>query len=488
MDLLDEWVQEALDAIEYANGPVDSTWGSVRAANGHPEPFNVRLVGIGNENSGPEYDKRYAVFYKAFKERYPEIETIACADVKSAPIDIIDHHYYVVPDWFMAHSDLYDDADRQGPKIFVGEYAANQSVGQGNLAAALSEAAFMAGMERNGDIIDMAAYAPLFQHEEDRAWPVNLIVFNNSEVYGLPSYHVQKMFAENSVDRVQPLTIDAPGRAVKALEQGTIGLGTWATRAEFKDIVVTSGDEILYETSADKAPKDWRFLKGGEWQAKPGSIVQDGAPDDPLALALAGAADWTDYSLRLKARKLSGDEGFLIAFRAGDEGNLFWWNLGGWGNASHGLERTVSGSKSRVGHGVTGRIETDRWYDIRIDVTGQRIQCWLDGELIHDVKDEIKPIPTMVAVAGRDEASGQWVVKVVNYSVEARSTKITLENVGEGSFAGEVITLVSGSLLDENTFEQPEKVSAQSQAFGPVEAEFDYEFPPYSLTILRLGQ
>ncbi|MBN2296176.1 MAG: hypothetical protein JXM70_27340 [Pirellulales bacterium] len=207
LDELGPWIEDALDAIEYANGPVESEWGGRRAANGHPEPFGLKMLGIGNENWGASYHERYKKFYSAIKKRYPQMELIATENVPGAAVDIIDHHYYRTPDWFASHVKLYDSADRKGPKIFVGEYAANRKAGKGNLRAALGEASFMIGLERNSDIVVMAAYAPLFVNVHDRRWPVDLIGFDNSRCYGTPSYYVQKLFAHSRPDRTVVVSV-----------------------------------------------------------------------------------------------------------------------------------------------------------------------------------------------------------------------------------------------------------------------------------------
>src|SRR5262249_28259509 len=159
------YIQDALDAIEYANGPAASKWGSLRARAGHPAPFNLKYLEIGNENGGKAYNERYALFFKAIKDRYPQVQLIAnvwhgTPDPKTC--EILDEHYYSSPDFFISHFRKYDSYDRSGPKVYVGEYAVTQDCGLGNLAGALGEAVFMAGMERNSDVVKMASYAPLF--------------------------------------------------------------------------------------------------------------------------------------------------------------------------------------------------------------------------------------------------------------------------------------------------------------------------------------
>jgi alpha-N-arabinofuranosidase len=221
MDQLGPYVQDALDLIEFANGSADSKWGKVRADMGHPRPFNMEMIGIGNEQWGPQYIERYKVFAKAIKARYPDMQLIAAtgSDATIFPNgqaeieylwshwrklkpEIVDEHFYRQPEWFLENVDFYDKYDRRGPKLFVGEYAA-QSVGVGspdnrnNLKCALYEAAFMIGMEHNADLVRTTCYAPLFGHEDAWQWRPDLIWFDNLNVYGSANYYVQQLFSLN---------------------------------------------------------------------------------------------------------------------------------------------------------------------------------------------------------------------------------------------------------------------------------------------------
>jgi len=195
----DWWLQNALDGIEYICGDVTTTWGAKRAEDGHPAPFNLRYVEIGNENSGDLYAVRYKKFREVIAQKYPNLELIADERVEGAQYDLADDHYYVAPAQFPALCGKYDGP---GEKVYVGEYACNQDVGYGNLLGAISDATFMTHMENCCDRVRIASYAPLFCNDNDRKWPVNLINFDRSRVFGLPSYYVQKLFALNAVDQV----------------------------------------------------------------------------------------------------------------------------------------------------------------------------------------------------------------------------------------------------------------------------------------------
>ena len=198
-EALDEMVQDTLDAIEYATGSKESKWGRLRASMGHPEPFKMTYLEIGNENWGPDYEKRYNMIYKKVKELYPQIKTIANEHVEKngCPAECVDEHFYNTTEFFAERVNYYDDYDRKGPKIFVGEVAVNEGNYMGQLYAALGEAAFLMGIEKNQDIVTLASYAPLFENVNYRAWYPNLIRFNNHQSLGIPTYYVWKMFGQN---------------------------------------------------------------------------------------------------------------------------------------------------------------------------------------------------------------------------------------------------------------------------------------------------
>jgi alpha-L-arabinofuranosidase len=215
---LGPWVQEALDAIQYANGPTNTYWGAQRAANGHPAPFNLQYIEIGNENSGSAYNTNYALFYDAIKSNYPAINIIANNQgsiPSDAPVDIMDEHFYNSASWFAQNSTMFDGYSRSGPKVFVGEYAVAYAIPPNTYPAtlgnALGEAAWMTGLERNSDLVLMASYAPLFCNLNNPDWYPDLIYFNGTNVFGTPSYYVQQMFSLNRGNVVLPTSVAVSG-------------------------------------------------------------------------------------------------------------------------------------------------------------------------------------------------------------------------------------------------------------------------------------
>ena len=220
MDKIEPYIQDAIDLIEFANGDVTTTWGKLRAEMGHPEPFNLTYLGIGNEQWGPQYIERYTEFHKVLKEKHPEIVLISAAgptpddrsvylweELTKLNAEIIDEHYYKDPNWFLNNATRYDSFDRNGPKVFAGEYAshtkgAEAPESRNNWEAALTEAAFMTGLERNADVVVMTAYAPLLAHKDAWQWNPDMIWFNNLEAMPTPNYFVQQTFSLNKGDRV----------------------------------------------------------------------------------------------------------------------------------------------------------------------------------------------------------------------------------------------------------------------------------------------
>ncbi|HET6996744.1 MAG TPA: alpha-L-arabinofuranosidase C-terminal domain-containing protein [Chitinophagaceae bacterium] len=262
LEQLQPFIQDALDLIEFANGDVNTTWGAKRAAYGHPAPFNMKILGVGNENWGPQYVERLDLFTNAIKEKYPFIQIVNATGysrnipvftymdsvLRKRNVDIIDEHFYDTPNWFMSNSNRYDNYDRKGPKIFVGEFAAQTDrIGSqknvNNLIAALSEACFMTGLERNADVVTMASYAPLFAHVDGWQWTPNLIWFDNARSYNTPSYYVQQLFSVNKGTNVVSMTEN--GKMINNLDS------IWASAVIDKktnELII----KIVNPSSADK--------------------------------------------------------------------------------------------------------------------------------------------------------------------------------------------------------------------------------------------
>jgi alpha-L-arabinofuranosidase len=480
-----QWIQDALDAIEYANSPTNSVWGGLRAQAGHPAPFNLKYMEIGNENGGTNYAARWALLVNAIRAKYPEIQLITTSPTRDGvhPIeprpDIIDEHYYEWPEAFMRRSTQYDHYDRKGPKIFIGEYAVTQNVGQGNLRAAIGEAAFMTGMERNSDIVEMASYAPLFVNVNHRAWNPDLIDFDGSRWYGIPSYYVQQMFSENRGNMELPVEVESPN-AEPPVSQGAFGVGTWNTQAEFKDIKVTAADgKVLFTSDFSNNFDGWKKLGPGDWSVQDGVLQQHA--EGSFVRALAGDKSWADYTITLQARKLGGQEGFQIFFHVIDDEEHTCWNIGGWGNTQDAIQSVTTIDAK------PGRIETGRWYDIRLEVSGARVKCFLDGKLVHDADYESDgKVTALYACASQDNDTGDAIVKVVNASIKPLDVELDLNGAGNLTGEGGATVLTSENPTDENSLENPTHVAPRTEMVHFDGNRLTREFPGDSFTVLRL--
>jgi alpha-L-arabinofuranosidase len=221
-------VQDALDEIQYATGNTSTTWGAKRAANGHPAPFNIQYVEIGNEDwldKSGSYDARFTAFYDAIKAAYPQIKLIATTTVTSRTPDVYDDHYYSSPSGMEGLSTRYDSYDRSKPKIFVGEYASQEGTPTPDLNSALGDAAFMTGLERNADAVVMASYAPLFANVNGINWGTNLIGYDALNSYGSPSYYVQKLFSQDHGNVVLPTQVSGGSAGIYFVTSKVNGSG-----------------------------------------------------------------------------------------------------------------------------------------------------------------------------------------------------------------------------------------------------------------------
>ena len=256
---LDSYIQDALDLIEFANGAVTTKWGKVRADMGHPAPFNLKFIGIGNEQWGSEYPERLEPFMKAIRKAHPEIKIIGSSgpdsegkqfeylwpEMKRLKADLVDEHFYRPESWFLSQGARYDNYDRKGPKVFAGEYACHGKGKKWNhFNASLLEAAFMTGLERNADIVHMATYAPLFAHVEGWQWRPDMIWFDNLKSVRSVSYYVQQLYAHNKGTNVVPLTMNNKPVTGAEDQKGLFASAVWDKDSQSYIVkVVNTSDE-----------------------------------------------------------------------------------------------------------------------------------------------------------------------------------------------------------------------------------------------------
>jgi alpha-L-arabinofuranosidase len=483
-------IEDTLDAIEYAIGPPSSTWGAARARNGHPAPFPLKYLEVGNEQQGARYGARVARFAQAIKARYPQIKVVLsswisgldrAAIAAAGPIDIVDEHAYKPLHWAVENFDSFARYAREDWDLYIGEFATNAGVGRGNLLAALNDAAYMMSAEKNTDLVKMVSYAPLLENVNRRDWEVNMIHFDSSRHFARATYYAQQLFAQHRPDVNLATTVQfdaVPPRPIA----GRIGVGTWNTAAEFADVRVERDGRVVYQSDFAAGAGGWAPVTGraqggrGTWSTVEGAYRQSG---EVVAFSYAGDENWTDVTISLRARKLSGAEGFLV-FAGTAEGRRVQWNVGGWNNR----QSAIQAGDAIIGRPVQGGVETGRWYDLRVEVRDRTVRGYLDGKLLNE--ETFPRIDTVLAIAGRDERTGEVVLKVVNTSAQAASMAIEIAGAKPPA-EGQITVLTSANPTDENSFDQPGKITPGTTKLSGLGRTFTHVFAPYSLSIIRLG-
>lgn len=539
----DKYVQDALDLVEFCRGGSDTKWGAVRIAMGHAEPFALKYIGIGNEQFGSGFYSHYEAFVEAFDnaaQKRPElfegIELIYSAGLddgdsgnhymaayeeaekwlnthQGSTIEdfagAIDHHYYNASEWFLTHNDYYDEKNYSrtaenmtkaqfggGIPAFVGEYAAKSNTWR----AALAEASYMTGLERNGDIVVMAAYAPLFGNTVATHWAPDLIWFNNHTSTCSVNYYVQKIFAENAGTKLLESKLEGSESKSSGLK-GMIGVGTWETSAKFDDIVVTDNvtGEVLAScdfSGGNDFISKWRKVSDGRWDVNDGVLVQSSASTDTARYSSTGTAayfgdkEWTNYTLTLTAVKTGGKEGFLIPFAVQDEKNNWFWNIGGWSNTVSSLQHVVGGTKTDQIRGTVKNcaLKTNHAYEIKIVVNEQNVQCYLDGKLYVDYDINETSAYETYHVVSTDE-TGDVIIKLVNVQDTSKTCAVDIRNIAAGLSGGtkaHVDQAAASSLTADNVLGKKEVVTESSFELTVPGSRFNVTVPKYSVTVIRI--
>lgn len=501
MDELQPYIDDALDLIAFANGTDENNeWAKKRIEMGHREPFNMKYIGIGNEQYGEIYFERYAEFAKQIHEKYPDINLVTTSGTASSGnsndlawnwanenqelADRMDEHYYETADWFRQHAYRYDNYRRDtNTKVFLGEYASKGNTWYN----ALSEAAFMTGLERNADVVRMASYAPMFAKYGNTQWSAaNMIWFNNDDYVLTPNYYVQSLFSNNQGDYSLPTEVTLNGIEKNTAFKGGVVLGSWGTHNEFKDISTTRYENHTINFSDKES--GWIF-GNGDWSINDeGVIVQTG--EETGSTAWFDMPGYSNYTLSLKARKTAGGEGFQIGVAAEDAKNYYRVNIGGWGNTTAKIQHIVDGVSAAVGNVAeqsyvgSVHINDNEWYDVKVEVSDYEIKAYLNGEFICSYTKPQNYGP-VYASSVYDEETGDVIVKVVNtidsdVNVGINVNGANVENVAK-------TTVMSGDTSLENSLEN-------KNAIVPVEGEitnagnsFTYAAPADSLSVIRLS-
>ncbi|MCQ2212724.1 MAG: carbohydrate binding domain-containing protein [Bacteroidaceae bacterium] len=509
-DKIDSWIQECLDALEYANGDLSTPYGKLRAKNGHPEPFGLKYIEIGNENynfhmdnnsdQSDHYPERYIQFYKAIKAKYPDVTCIGNVESWGTddptwrnphPVDMVDEHYYRNPRWFAERFHKYDSYPRSSHKVYVGEYAVTSQFGViGNMNAALGEAVFMMGMENNSDVVAMNSYAPIFVNENDARWRPDMIRFNSSQSMGTPSYYVQQLFPNNVGTRVIKTdctwSLTKPEAKQEEHKPVQVGVGSWNTNVHFRNprLIVDGNEQPIGDLSA------WKAIHGN-WSVENGELVQRSKLEPAVSIHPAQISS-RHYSYRVQAMKESGRQGFLMLVGYEDDMNYQWYNVGGWDNALSSVEQILKGSKDGIAPQKRFKVESNRWYDLQVDVDDDSLHCYIDGTL--DFACKLQKGFTMEGVYASttiDQSTNTMYVKVVNLGEGYAPGVINLKNCKVDTNAPEAVMLTKLAAqdgTDENTLDHPHHISPVSTPITSVTSadKVDFHVAPFSVNILKL--
>jgi alpha-L-arabinofuranosidase len=259
---------------------------------------------------------------------------------------------------------------------------------------------------------------------------------------------------------------------------GCIGVGTWNTQAEFKNVKVTATDGNVLFASDFSNTNGWKFLGDGSWALKDGALEQ--TAEKEFVRAIAGDKSWRDYNLELRARKLGGREGFIILFGIKDDEDRNWWNIGGWNNTAHAVE--FGQTLDRKG----AKVESNRWYDIKIQIRGATVKCWLNGRLVHEIKDTLQPTQRLYASSTLDKKTGDIIVKLVNTASDSTDIELALDGATNPGPDAKATVLTSASPEDENSLGEPAKVSPESATIRFSGNVIKHPLPGNSFTVLRI--
>ncbi|MEQ4722947.1 alpha-L-arabinofuranosidase C-terminal domain-containing protein [Nonomuraea sp. B19D2] len=426
---MDAYIQDVLDLIEFANGSPDTPWGARRAELGHPEPFDLRYLGLGNEDEiTDDFRDRYARIEDAVREHHPEICVIGTsgpqffgrdyeagwAFARARGTAMVDEHGYRNPRWFHQNVDRYLTYE-PGPQVYVGEYAARSNT----IRSALAEAAYMIGLERSPGVVRLASYAPLLARAGHTQWTPDLIYFTATEVLPSASYHVQAMFSRERGSRLHPVTLGGvEPEPVTLPKTGSVRLSSQRASVDYADIVLDGVVRQAVSTSP-----------GGE----------------PVEL---GGIDPAAATLELTATRRAGDEGFVVEL--GGESYLQ-VHVGSWQNKSTVVIRGDDGITNEDHgplhwHGVRTGVPVR----VKVRLDGARVRVWVDGELRHDYEQDLRPEHrVVVGAASRTAADGstEYVIRAVNAHPTARVASIRLAEPLEPAVA--TVTTLAGAGPDE---------------------------------------
>lgn len=487
---VDDLLDDVMCAMEYAMGDGSTAWGAYRAAMGHPEPFKIKYLEIGNENNGPDYELRYEKFRKVISDKYPELIIVANTHVEKSgyKLDIADEHFYDKTEWFAENTDYYDKYDRTGPGIFVGEFAVVAGKIR-TLYAALGEAMFMIGMERNQDIVKLAAYAPLFENVNYAAWEPNFIAFDGLDHYAIPSYYVWRMFAGNKGKYVLESAQESEVVYAPYLKGGPCLL---------------CGNQVTYKNPVWKNEKAKPVHKMfGDVHMAEGAFITVTAEAGPEAESAKRFDMDNTVFITMSEDETSREGAFEIEFLVEEGKELGMgmfatpygparnsedspWNLFSvqpirW-SVLNGESKLISGigfRKFEMTKPVQVDLSVGEYHKFKMESDGKKVKCFIDERFI--METELPHYDEIQTIALDDQE--QIIVKIVNIADKDSDLEITMDCDVKSEYE---VGILTGDPMDKNTMEQPEKIVEHWSKREGAGKTFTYSVPANSVSVLKL--
>lgn len=466
IDKIDEWVQETLDLIEFAIGDEHTPMGRVRSEMGHPAPFGLEYLGVGNEEIGQGFFERYPYFHKAIREKYPQIKIINTAgpfavgegyedgwrSAREHGSDLIDEHYYSSPEWFLANMHHYEDYDEKGPKVFLGEYAS-----WGNTYYnAIVEAAYMTHLERS-KAVALACYAPMLCNVDYVNWQPDMLWFDNHRIMKTPNYYVQKMFMEHQGTD-----------AVEFVKEGLEEVIPLSDEVGIVGGIFISGNDITGSIW------DVQVEESGEIRSFADIKVEDNARH--YLTDMPG----DKFTLSFKFKRSSGRKGLKINFGARDDKNFLQWEFGGWDNWDCNIMNVSKGRGSTISHRIF-HVE-DKEYTLKLEVDARHIKTYVNGVCYNDVVDHLPELEELYVTASVDTEQESTILKAVNLTGEEKKVLLALEGAKKEKAE---ITYLAGYGLDAvNTLDQPDMIKEKKSTLRLQDNQVLYTFPAHSVTVI----
>lgn len=467
---MDKLVQDALDAIAYANQPADSVFGNMRAKNGHAAPFHLKYIEIGSENYGQEYTKRFNLFKEAIHEAYPEITVISSSPLPGRTRnEWADTHFYAGESFFISNYNRYEGNRyaRRPPVAFLGEFGLVDEKLQGTLRGAIAEACFLIGVENGQDIVKRVAYAPVLGNTNYPFQRYPFLLFDHTRIVASPSYYMMQMFAGNRGEEV--LKTEVKTYLKPQVTFGRPGIEMFDNSYEIRNAAI-DGKPIL----------EAAVITGG-WKVENGNLIPD---PNRWNYMLAGDATAHDYIFSADVKRIKGSGSIQFRVRdngmPGEQNDYIGMTLG---SGLCEFYRQAGGVRDTLRAPVPFAFESNVWYSVRILCKDETIRCYVNDRLIHEAVTSF--LPSLVSVATLDKTAGTLLLKVVNTTLHEEKTELEIEGLHIKNDV-EVVQL-SGHPDSRNTFLQPDAVVPETKAFSfSLGGPLIYNFPPNSITLLKL--